>query len=353
MMGDERPGAALDEFSHPRLAPIMFLAAIRLALVAALTAGIVVGSAIADEPRASTGAAAVAAETETDGPLFVAVGYALRRMVSSDGRQWQLEQAFPEKGEEKDFLLRGVAYGGGKIVAVGGSKTSRILISDSRGRAWQDVSVMHNWLGDVAYGNERFVAVGYRRALHSADGVSWLGPTPLPAASWRRIAFGNGTFVAVGAAGTTDKPPGFYAASTDGVAWNVTPSAGDVVPRSIVFGHDRFVAVGSRGLRETSGDGVTWENRTLGEADETLLHVLWTGREFIAWGLRTVYTSPDGVQWSAGTQRMPSQAAFGAGVFAGCSAGRFSYSADGKAWTPTPTREKFAITKIIFIPPNR
>jgi hypothetical protein len=50
---------------------------------------------------------------------------------------------------------------------------------------------------------------------------------------------------------------------------------------------------------------------------------------------------------------MPSQAAFGAGVFAGCSAGRFSYSADGKAWTATPTREKFAITKIIFIPPTR
>ncbi len=302
----------------------------------------------ANEPAAATNVAP--AKSSETGPMFVAVGYALRRLTSPDGLTWHHEQAAPEHDQEKNFLLRGVAYGQGRIVAVGGSRTSRILVSESRGREWKDVSVEHNFLGDVAHGNGRFVAVGYQRAITSTDGYSWAKPTRLGEVSWRRIAFGNGLFVAIGASGSSNAPVGAIGVSPDGLAWQQLTIPDGLVPHAIEFGRDRFVLVGAHGLRQSSRDGVHWEPIVRGEQHETLLDLIWTGSEFIATGGRLAYSSPDGVTWSRREFRSPSRTAFGAGRFVGCSAGVFSQSTDGLRWTTVPTEHKLSITKIIFVP---
>lgn len=284
-------------------------------------------------------------------PKFVAVGYGLRRLVSDDGIAWRNEQADPDVAhhQEKNFLLRGVASGKGMIVAVGGSRTSRILVSPD-GKDWKDVSVEQNFLGDVAFGNDLFVAVGYQRAMTSKNGTEWASPVPLRDASWRRIEFGNGRFVAVGRPSSKDPESGCVTTSTDGAKWTSTIVAGKLSPNDIAFGNGVFVIVGDGGLRETSKDGVKWENRATGEKDESLTSVAWTGKEFVAGGNRGSYTSPDGKTWTKAALRLPSRFAVGDGdgVFVGCSSGKMSYSKDGKTWTPAKTDGTLQITKIIY-----
>jgi hypothetical protein len=318
--------------------------------VVLVSLGLVTSSICGDEPTTKpTEKPTVDANTEK-GPLFVAVGYALRRLTSSDGIHWQHEQAVPEHADDKAFLLRGVTYGKRRIVAVGGSRISRILVSESFGREWQDVSIEQNFVSDVAFGNDQFVAVGYQRSLRSSDGYKWLAPVRLGEVSWRRIEFGNGRFVAIGASGPSNAGIGWCGATEDGVQWTQTKVSDEHVPHAIAFGNGRFVIAGNHGLRQSSRDGQTWEHRTLGAADETLLDLIWTGSEFIATGNRGAYASADGETWQRRELRSPSRLVFGAGRYVGCSAGRFSHSTDGIRWTPVDTQHKLSITKIIYIP---
>src|SRR5262245_51668929 len=208
-------------------------------------------------------------------PRFVAVGYGLRRLVSDDGMTWSHDTAEADEAtwKDKNFLLRGVTFGKGLIVAVGGSTTSRILVTPD-GKEWKDHSVQHNFLGDVAFGNDRFVAVGYQRALTSKNGTEWGEPVALRDASWRRIEFGNDRFVATGLPSSTDPDSGCVVTSADGAKWTSKVVPEKTIPHDLAFGNGRFVIVGSHGLRESSRDGTTWEGRTLGEKDELLQSVV-------------------------------------------------------------------------------
>ena len=292
----------------------------------------------------------VAAEPKKPAYRFVAVGYGLRRLVSDDGVAWRNDVAESDEArwKDKNFLLRGVASGKGLIVAVGGSSTSRILVSTD-GKVWKDHSVQHNFPGDVAFGNELFVAVGYQRALTSRNGTEWSAPIPVRDASWRRIEFGNDRFVATGTPSSTDSETGCVTTSTDGAKWSSTTVADKKTPHDIAFGNGRFVIVGSQGLRETSRDGLKWENRVLGDKDESLLSVIWTGSEFIASGNKGAYASADGINWTKSIVKLPSRSCFGEKTFVGCSSGRFRFSADGQTWKSAKTDGTLQITKIIHI----
>jgi len=308
------------------------------------------GSVAATAAEPAAGSPVVDAQGADGPPMFVAVGYALRRMTSRDGLTWRHEQAAPEHGQDKNFLLRGVAYGRGRIVAVGGSQTSRILLSEDQGRTWRDVSIQENFLGDVAFGNGRFVAVGYRGATHSADGVSWSKSTAVEGVSWRRIEFAAGKFVAIGSPGRAGAARGWRATSADGSAWDVQPAADDGVPNDLAYGGGRFVVVGDDGLCETSGDGVEWRRAALPAGTGSLTDLVWTGREFLAGDGRTAYRSVDGAEWVKTDVRLPSRTGYGGGRFVGCSSGRFSTSTDGRVWTPVETTHRLQITKIIHVP---
>lgn len=323
------------------------LASFWLTTIAAL---MIAGDSSTAESEKKVDSASASPAKPVERSYFVAVGYGLRRLISTDGITWEndIEETEEAKTRDKDFLLRGVTGGKGMIVAVGGSKTSRILVSTD-GKTWSEHSVMQNWLGDVAFGNDLFVAIGYQRAIFSRDGKEWSKPVTLRDASWRRIQFGNGRFVALGADGSSDSADGYVTTTTDAVKWNTTKLADKKIPHDIAFGNGRFVIVGSHGLRETSKDGTTWEHRTLGDKDEALSNIVWTGSEFLAAGNKGAYTSADGIEWARGKQKMPSRYCFGNGVFVGCSTGRFTYSKDGKEWKPAKTEGKLQITKIIHI----
>jgi len=111
-----------------------------------------------------------------------------------------------------------------------------------------------------------FVAVGYGgRRLYSTDGVNWE-----IVAEWKvnggddrdnliSVAFGNGTFVAVGG-GVTDKngPGGRILTSADGKEWKEHAGRKFRV-HPVLFGNDRFVAGGPDYHLLRSADGLTWE----------------------------------------------------------------------------------------------
>jgi hypothetical protein len=180
----------------------------------------------------------------------------------------------------------------------------------------------------------------------------------------RGIAYGNNKYVAVGA--------GKIAASPDGVTWTEIPSsAGDnrwaeegnyVDFQGIAYGNGRFIAVGywlhsddgnGWGVAAVSTDGINWTMKgkilTTGDDSAHIYAITWTGVHFVVvgrWGRSAAST--DGTTWtmtqitgfswmdnSARWEDAYAVASDGTGkVVAGGASGKLSYSTDhGVTWT--------------------
>lgn len=118
----------------------------------------------------------------------------------------------------------------------------------------------------VAFGDDKFVAVGDKLVSYSADGITWTEGT-LPAdcinATFRAIAHGNGRFVAVGYDNSvSDNLKACAITSTNGINWTSVTLPEDKYWHGICRGPNKFVAVGWR-CAATSTDGVTWEKRSI------------------------------------------------------------------------------------------
>ena len=121
------------------------------------------------------------------------------------------------------------------------------------------LSASYNTAYAVAFGDDKFVAVGSKFVSYSADGITWTEGT-LPAdcinATFKPIAHGIGRFVAVG----YDNSGNFKASaitSTDGINWTSVTLPENKYWQGICRGPDKFVAVGWNCVA-TSTDGVTW-----------------------------------------------------------------------------------------------
>jgi hypothetical protein len=148
---------------------------------------------------------------------FVAVGANGTVMTSPDGEAW-LNQ---ESGTR--IPLHGVTHAAGRFVAVG--ELGLIFYSDDA-RSWQRAdSPWFYHLYAVTWGNGLYVAVGEDSAvLTSPDGVTWTlrvtGSEPL-----NDVAYGGGTFLAVGGrytGGTFNSPIAptqIMIASENGINW--------------------------------------------------------------------------------------------------------------------------------------
>ncbi len=143
-------------------------------------------------------------------PVFVAVGYAGRRIRSIDlGLSWTDDQTLGGGGDD-EFLLRAVGFGNGVFVALGYK-----ILSSKDGKSWvAQQNPQNQWLGGVQFDGTRFVATGgYGYSAYSSDGQVWSvgGDIPNNEAS-RSLAFGDKQFV-------TATDPGNWYASSDGSSW--------------------------------------------------------------------------------------------------------------------------------------
>lgn len=154
-------------------------------------------------------------------------------------------------------FLRGIAYGNGLFVAVGGSYIHMrgVTMTSHDGTTWiRRNSKNTTTLYSVIYGHGLFVAVGDDGAIFtSPSGLDWRHQHSGTSMGLAAIAFGNGTFVAGGESGT-------ILASTNGVEWVRQCLGTSVYVGKIVFCDGRFL-VRDSDATFSSTDGSLWLHR--------------------------------------------------------------------------------------------
>jgi hypothetical protein len=258
------------------------------------------------------------------------------------------------------IMLRSVAYAQGRYVAVGtytGDDKGMIQTSDD-GLNWtmrspQDYSILE--LYDVAYGNGTFVAVGWdyylgRNLYHSTNGINWTSHTNATVSNFYGVAYGDGLFVAVGdgllpslggPAAYTNR--NIYT-SPDGITWTGCDSGapvGDVHSiKDVAYGAGSFVAVDNAGYTYTSDSGETWTRNIPGSNPAIALneYVNYCNGRFIALGNSgSNFVSSDGLSWTPMVKDVPndfSRVVYAHGLYAALSGTNLFTSANGTNWMP-------------------
>jgi len=230
---------------------------------------------------------------------------------STSGQDWVLGGGyFNGLNGLVGFFVSGLAVGGGKIVAVGGPGLFyRTLIQTYSGGQWQVT---------------RETGAGIR-----ASG------------RYRQVAYGAGTFVAVGSTFESFTSPVNEALiSGDGIGWSARSISGvgvDGYLSGVTYGNGMFVAVGKNGVVLASYDGTNWTSAASGTS-ATLNCVAGGGGQFIAVGNGVEIRSTDGLDWEpvpAVNLAAISRLVYGgAGYFVGVAPGGMIQStADGIHWT--------------------
>lgn len=152
-------------------------------------------------------------------------------------------------------------------------------------------------LNGIAFGNGTFVAVGDGEVLYSEDsGISWNKASGIANEPYSAIAYGNGRFVAI-------TPGPWVITSTDGKTWTRTSVAGNPGLTDITFGNGVFAAIGNNGKVGSSSNAVDWTFATVGLRPDGGWIEFGNG-QFIAverpWqnGFVSMIRSTDGVQWT-------------------------------------------------------
>lgn len=195
----------------------------------------------------------------------------------------------------------------------------------------EDSNVQKRWRKISALGAASCVLLGLLAPASASERqyLEWRQPSP-QGASLLAVAYGNGTFVAVGKNGT-------ILWSDDGVAWSVARQAQREALAAVAFGGGWFVAVGREGTIRTSADGREWKTR-ISHTGEQLNSVAYGGGRFVAVGAKgTVLRSADSVSWTqvgAGTAGALSSVGYGNGRFLAVEpGGTIHLSVDGSRWT--------------------
>ncbi len=278
---------------------------------------------------------------------FVAVGWSGTLFTSPDGQTW-------EGGAAGTNSLHGVAYGAGLYVAAGSFGT---ILTSPDGQNWAaQESGTPRLLNDVIYAGGRFVAGANTLILTSPDGITWTKHPLEPLASWDSLAYGNGTYVAVGWGGTNGV---CRVSDTNAAVWTeVELPVGELAPWGVTYGDGLFVIAGydqenREALVLTSSTGTNWTRQAVPHSSlEILRGITYADHTFVAVGGSsgdTIYTSPDGTNWTVKTPGLIAEEIYGVcygnGRFIACgSAGLAESSTDGgDTWTlQTPgTRNYF------------
>jgi len=258
-----------------------------------------------------------------------------------------------------EIYLSGITFGGGLFVAVGddGSLAREAILTSPDGEIWtRRSSGTSNRLNAVAWGNGTYVAVGTRDdspccgssavVITSTDGLAWTSLAIAADITLQAITFANDLFVAVGI--DESSQDGFVMTSSNGTRWisqRLTNAHSERL-EGVTHGNGLYVAVSfSPGCVLTSPDAITWTNRGSFGAGWHRAITFADGRFVIAGGPTTflgvplISTSTNLEGWTiqsqvAGRHYNPA-VAFGGGawVVVGDDNGRVAYSTDLVSWT--------------------
>jgi hypothetical protein len=233
--------------------------------------------------------------------MFVTSG--LREvLVSTNGHDWALRY-------ESLVGLGDVAFGNGRFVAVGETATNGVTLVSPDGQDWTGNFSLRTGLSTVVFGVTNFVAADVNGSLHlSSDGLNWETlSNSLPHPVYRGT-YAGGLFVLVGG----DTTANYIYTSRDGRSWTIASVPGANFLRSVNYGNGRFVAVagfaGLPGVFLTSTNGQDWIEE-IPSTNLRLNGVAFANGMFVAAGESgSVFTSTNGLEWAL--NRLPSGAAF-------------------------------------------
>lgn len=238
----------------------------------------------------------------------------LSRFPSAGTLQQPAINSFKDGGKAftKSSTANGVAFGTQKFVAVGDG----VVSYSSNGSSWSASTVPSDYntakFQSIAHRNGRFVAVGYDNsvsgnlkscAITSTNGINWTGVT-LPGNNyWHGICNGPDKFVAVGWS--------CAATSTDGVTWTLSSNVPRRYWNAVTYGEDKYVAVAqsasgsNANLVMYSTDGINWIETDIPDVFKSynFYGIAHGAGRYIAVGypsnsnIQLVMTSTDGIVW--------------------------------------------------------
>ena len=196
------------------------------------------------------------------------------------------------------------------------------------------------WRG-IAYGNGTFIAVGDFTKAYSPDGATWTSYTysGLNIYMGDNLVFANGIFMSV---------TGTYSQTTaGGTTWSVTSIPAAQALSGLTYGNGKWVAVDDRFLTEdriavfqSTSNGASWSQVTTNIPYYQTTGIAYGNGTYVIVGYGGfVATSPDANAWTQRSFGSSSDqgilnVAFGNGVFlASTNAGGIYRSTDGIAWT--------------------
>ena len=178
---------------------------------------------------------------------FLAVGQQ-SLLLSKDGWNWEQQDHFDDND---DFDLHGIAVSPVLARAVGGHAVGL----QSRTRAW--TSDGKNWSLDVEYTGPALKAVAWGGKWVELTQESHLGNPGGESMTIGGLVYADGRYVTVGHV-EGEPMPGTAAVSTDGTTWEMIQGISRFKLNAVAYGAGTYLAVGDSGTVCTSTDGKSW-----------------------------------------------------------------------------------------------
>ncbi len=244
-----------------------------------------------------------------------------RRYFTVDGNvtiQGNVQDLLPSDPDwadgHTDTMIRGLCYGAGRFLAVGGQSNATFR-STTNGSTWTALDTLNgmmgkpsaSWFGGCAYGGGRFVAAGGNGSrCRSNDGLTWTCPGMYQAFHHRAVAYGGGRFVTVGNSYATPAV-NTSSVSADGAAWTEIPTPMNRAGNDILYvpSHAKFYAPFGDALGSLADGETTWKVVAGVDASGVAGMTVKDGTLYLG-GTRPVtpyarflLSSADGTQWTS------------------------------------------------------
>ncbi len=291
--------------------------------------------------------------------LWLAVGYGGRRMISTDGKTWEITAEWQEAGGDDGNNLMSAVWAKNQFVVTGGGGGGKdgaghILVSKD-GREWTETHKDKARINPIVFGAERFV-VGTSsypsgKLMWSTDAVKWTDGAKIAAKGYTHFrggAFGNGVFVLTGNGG-----------GSGGTSWAIVTPDGEKITSErndlpgqgrIVFGGGHFVMMAGHnnaGLIR-SKDGIEWTAASL-PGDAKVSWLVNAGDVLLAGNSKAAFTSTDALEWKAVEVSAKGNVLWSDGkrFITSSWPGKMTWSTDGQKWEPGNELTKNGINRVV------